>query len=74
MRKRIENHPAVDSLDYEGKVDGWWCYLKAGFIDAESGCTAIHAWTLKDVWNKLSYVKKETARHGTSHFTRENKS
>ena len=61
MRKRIENHPAVASLDYEGKVDGWWCYLKAGFIDAESGCTAIHEWTLKDVLCKLDYVGQEAS-------------
>ena len=58
----IESNPAVRELDYEGKEDGYWCYLKDGYVDTESGCTVIHEWTLKDVWNKLDYVREEVTK------------
>ena len=61
MRKRIEKHPAVKELWNEGE-DGWWVTLLEGYVDTESDLTCIHEWTLKDVWNKLSYVKKEGKR------------
>lgn len=62
MRRSIINHPAVEELIYEGEEDGYWCHLKDGYVDSESGCTVIHEWTLDDVRNKLDYVEKGEAK------------
>ena len=58
MRKKIITHPAVLELVYEGEDDGYWCYLKDGFVHTESDCSAIHAWTLAEVMTELQGVEE----------------
>lgn len=55
---KIKRHKAVEQLCNEGD-DGWWCYLKEGFIDGESLCNAVHEHTLTAVLRKLGDVRKK---------------
>jgi hypothetical protein len=58
--QKIRAHFAVESLEHEDE-NGWWAYLRAGWIDGESLCHAIHEDTLADVSKKLRFVRREQA-------------
>ena len=48
----------IESFEYEGN-DGWWIYLKNGYINPHMECGIIHEATLKDVSEQLKCCKKE---------------
>jgi len=60
LSEKIRAHPAVESLEHEDE-NGWWVYLRAGWIDGESLCHAILEDTLTDVFSKLRFVRREQA-------------
>ena len=53
---KIKADPRVESVDYEGE-DGWWVYLKNGFICEDSETHAVHEWTLKDLRRSFGSVR-----------------
>ena len=57
---KICAHPAVESLEHEDE-NGWWAYLRSGWIDEESLTTTIREDTLRGVWGKLRFVRREQA-------------
>lgn len=54
----IESHPAVEKLEFETD-NGWWAYLRSGWIDGESLCHAIREDTLTEVKNRLGFVRRK---------------
>ena len=60
LEQKILAHPAVESLEHEDE-NGWWAYLRAGWIDGESLCHVIREDTLTDVFSKLRFVRREQA-------------
>ena len=58
LEEKIRAHPAVESLEHENE-NGWWAYLRDGWIDDESLCHAIREDTLTDVYNKLRFVRRD---------------
>jgi len=60
LSQKICAHPGVESLEHE-EENGWWAYLRAGWIDEESLCSVIREDTLRGVWSKLRFVRLEQA-------------
>jgi len=60
LAQKIRAHPAVESLEHEDE-NGWWAYLRAGWIDGESLCHVIREDTLTEVSSKLRFVCREQA-------------
>ncbi len=60
LLSRIKRHPAVESLEHESE-NGWWIYLKTGWIDGEAMTHAIREDTLGEAAAKLKFVRKKTA-------------
>lgn len=48
---------SISSVHYEGKEDGYWVYLRDGFISSETECSTIHEWTTKDLLNALKTIE-----------------
>jgi hypothetical protein len=57
MKKKILNHPAVESLYKDDDEWGYWCELKTNFIYPEMECSLIHEQTLKRIWKCLRAVR-----------------
>ena len=60
LEQKIRAHPAVESLEHEDE-NGWWAYLRSGWIDGESLSHAILEDTLAGVKSKLRFVRREQA-------------
>ena len=56
IKDKIKSDPRVIDVWDEGE-DGKWAMLKAGFIDGESGCHAIHESTYTELKAKMRYIK-----------------
>ena len=56
---RIRNHPSVESLENELE-DGWWAYLRPGWIDGEAMTHALCEDTLSAINLKLKFVRRKT--------------
>ena len=49
----------VAEVGNEGE-DGFWIYLSDGWIDDESGCHAIHEYTVRECVARFRFVRRET--------------
>lgn len=58
LSQKICAHPGVESLEHE-EENGWWAYLRAGWIDGESLSGIICEDTLTKVFGKLRFVRRE---------------
>jgi len=57
-RKDIQNHLAVELIvEYEGE-EGWWVYLKEGWVSPETGCGTIHEHTIADLIPYINNIQK----------------
>ena len=54
--KDIINHPAVDEFFRDS--DGYWIWLKGGWISPDMECGTIHEWTISDCCCKLNGVEQ----------------
>ena len=54
--KKYEN--MIEEVFYEGKENGYWIYLKDGYIHEEMECGTIHEYTQKDLLNTLRGIIK----------------
>ena len=51
---------AIKEVDYEGREDGYWCYLKEGYVSENGhGCQTIHAYTKKELLEQIRKIVKE---------------
>lgn len=48
----------ADIVDERGDKNGYWLYLKPGFIDQEAGISSIHEFNSRDIKRRLNYVNK----------------
>lgn len=53
---RIAKDPRVAEVSDEG-IDGYWIYLKTGFICDESETHAVHEYTVKDLVRSFKSVR-----------------
>ncbi len=59
--QKIRAHIAVESMHFESE-NGWWCYLKPGWIDGEALTVGIREDTLTQILYRLKHFvrrKKE---------------
>lgn len=56
--EKIKADPRVEEISIECATDdGYWVYLKSGFICAASECHAVHEWTMRALWASFKTVK-----------------
>jgi hypothetical protein len=58
VEQAIREHPAVELLEHEPD-NGWWAYLRPGWIDGEAMTHAIREDTLSAVRAKLRLVRRK---------------
>ncbi len=59
LAAQIRAHPAVELLEMEPN-NGWWAYLREGYINGENQTVVIHEDTLTKVKSQLRYVRPKT--------------